>query len=102
MGQRRSTGAERECPPLPGDAGRMTFPLERGDRGASERVAPGGPMLRVTAWTVGLFGAGAALAHAVPGPWAEPLVLVALGLAFLLVSARTGVRPARPVTQLPA
>jgi hypothetical protein len=59
-------------------------------------------MLRVTAWTVGLFGAGAALARTVSAPWSEPVVLLALGLAFLLVSARMGVRPApRAVTQLP-
>ncbi len=59
-------------------------------------------MLRVTAWTVGLFGAGAAITHAFHGRWVEPLVLVALGLAFLFVSARMGVNPAAPVAKLPA
>jgi hypothetical protein len=59
-------------------------------------------MARVTAWTLGLFGAGAAIARAWAAPWTEPIVLLALGLAFLFVSARVGVRPARPVAQLPA
>jgi hypothetical protein len=59
-------------------------------------------MLRVTAWTVGLFGAGAALARAFEAAWAEPLVLLALGLAFLFVSARMGVPAPRPVAKLPA
>ncbi|HET8541357.1 MAG TPA: hypothetical protein VFL83_15885 [Anaeromyxobacter sp.] len=56
----------------------------------------------MTAWTVGLFGAGAALARSLSATWTEPIVLLALGLAFLFVSARSGVRPARTVTQLPA
>jgi hypothetical protein len=58
-------------------------------------------MPRVTAWTVGLFGAGAAIARSWAAPWVEPLVLLALGLAFLLVSARMGVRPAPTVAKLP-
>jgi hypothetical protein len=58
-------------------------------------------MLRVTAWTLGLFGAGAAIARTFPAQWTEPLVLLALGLAFLFVSARMGVRTARPVATLP-
>ena len=59
-------------------------------------------MLRVTAWTVGLFGAGAAVARAFEASWVEPFVLLALGLTFLFVSARMGMRPARPVAKLPA
>jgi hypothetical protein len=55
-------------------------------------------MLRVTAWTVGLFGAGAAIARASSASWVEPVVLLALGLAFLFVSARMGVRAARPAS----
>jgi hypothetical protein len=46
-------------------------------------------MLRATVWTVGLFGAGTALCRAFPSTWTEPLVLFALGVAFLFVSART-------------
>jgi hypothetical protein len=59
-------------------------------------------MARVTAWTLGLFGAGAAIARAWAAPWTEPVVLLALGLAFLFVSARASVRPARPVAKLQA
>jgi hypothetical protein len=61
-------------------------------------------MIRATIWTVGLFGAGAALARAFPGTWTEPLVLIALGLALLFASrpARTlprGARAPRPASQ---
>ncbi|HEX9050623.1 MAG TPA: hypothetical protein VF841_08840 [Anaeromyxobacter sp.] len=60
-------------------------------------------MLRVTAWTVGLFGAGAGIAHAFPSKWVQPVVLLALGLAFLFVSARMGdAKVTRPVAKLPA
>jgi len=59
-------------------------------------------MLRVTAWTVGLFGAGAAIARALEAAWAEPVVLLGLGLGFLYVSARMGVPAPRPVANLPA
>ncbi len=52
-------------------------------------------MLRVTAWTLGLFGAGASLAREISLPWLEPVVLLALGIAFLVVSARSGVPLAR-------
>ncbi len=59
-------------------------------------------MLRVTAWTVGLFGAGAAIAHEFPSRWIQPLVLLGLGLAFLFVSARMGdAKAARRVATLP-
>jgi hypothetical protein len=46
-------------------------------------------MLRATVWTLGLFGAGTAISRVLPGTWTEPLVLFALGLALLFVSART-------------
>jgi hypothetical protein len=52
-------------------------------------------MLRATIWTVGLFGAGTALTRILSWPWAEPIVLVALGLALLYVSARSSVRERR-------
>jgi hypothetical protein len=47
-------------------------------------------MLRVAGWTVGLFGAGAAISRLFASPWSEPIVLFALGVAFLFVSRRTG------------
>ncbi len=59
-------------------------------------------MVRVTAWTVGLYGAGATIAHAFPNRWVEPVVLLALGLVFLFVSARMGVKAALPVATLSA
>jgi hypothetical protein len=52
-------------------------------------------MLRATIWTVGLFGAGTALTRILAWPWAEPIVLVALGAALLYVSARSGLRERR-------
>jgi hypothetical protein len=59
-------------------------------------------MLRVAGWTVGLFGAGAAISRIFLSPWVEPVVLLALGMAFLFVSNRTG-RARRPtVAKLPA
>jgi hypothetical protein len=58
-------------------------------------------MLRVAGWTVGLFGAGAAISRLFSSPWSEPIVLFALGLAFLFVSSRTG-RPRTIVAELPA
>jgi hypothetical protein len=42
-------------------------------------------MLRVAAWTGGLFAIGAGVAHYFPGSWTEPLVLAALGAAMLLL-----------------
>lgn len=59
-------------------------------------------MLRVAAWTVGLFGAGAAVSRMFRSPWIEPVVLLALGMAFLFVSRRTGRAPAPAVAKLPA
>jgi cytochrome c-type biogenesis protein CcmH/NrfF len=52
-------------------------------------------MLRATIWTVGLFGAGTALTRLLAWPWAEPVVLLALGAALLWASARSGVRERR-------
>jgi hypothetical protein len=61
-------------------------------------------MVRATLWTVGLFGAGTALCREFSSTWTEPIVLVALGLAFLFVSARTSVgqRASRPRSVTPA
>jgi hypothetical protein len=60
-------------------------------------------MLRATVWTVGLFGAGSAICRAYPGTWTEPLVLFALGLALLFVSARTArTAGAAPGARVPA
>jgi hypothetical protein len=64
-------------------------------------------MLRATVWTVGLFGAGTAISRAFPAMWTEPVVLLALGIALLFVSARTArttrdVEGARPVARVPA
>jgi hypothetical protein len=47
-------------------------------------------MVRVAAWTGGLFGAGALICQMYPTSWIEPVVLVGLGAAMLLVSARIG------------
>ncbi len=55
-------------------------------------------MLRAAAWTVGLFGAGMLICRMFPLYWIEPAVLFGLGIAFLAVSARTGLRPRRPRT----
>ncbi len=57
-------------------------------------------MLRVAGWTFGLFGAGAAISRMFTSPWAEPIVLLALGIAFLFVSRRT-VRTRSVVAKLP-
>jgi hypothetical protein len=59
-------------------------------------------MLRATVWTVGLFGAGTAISRAFTATWTEPLVLLALGIALLFVSARTdrATRGARPVARV--
>ncbi len=43
-------------------------------------------MFRAAAWTGGLFGAGAAICQVFPAGWVEPVVLVALGAALLVVS----------------
>ena len=49
-------------------------------------------MLRAAAWTVGLFGVGTSVVRMFPqASWVEPLVLLALGFAFLFVSSRIGV-----------
>ncbi|HYS82562.1 MAG TPA: hypothetical protein VEM76_17775 [Anaeromyxobacteraceae bacterium] len=51
--------------------------------------ARGRGMLRAAAWTVGLFAVGAGICQVFPGPFIEPLVLVALGTTLFLVSGRT-------------
>jgi hypothetical protein len=45
-------------------------------------------MLRAAAWTAGLFAVGGGVCHLFPGPWIEPLVLIALGTTLLFVSGR--------------
>ena len=45
-------------------------------------------MLRAAAWTGGLFAIGGGICHMFPGPWIEPLVLIALGTTLLFVSGR--------------
>lgn len=57
-------------------------------------------MVRVAGWTVGLFGAGAAISRFFTSPWSEPIVLFALGVAFLFVSKRTGGARTSVVTRL--
>jgi hypothetical protein len=53
-------------------------------------------MLRAAAWTLGLFGVGTSIVRLFPeSAWIEPVVLLALGVAFLYVSARTSVRERR-------
>ncbi len=52
-------------------------------------------MLRAASWAVGLFGLGMVICRAFPVPWLEPVVLLALGIAMLWASARSGVRPRR-------
>jgi hypothetical protein len=52
-------------------------------------------MLRAAGWTGGLFGAGMIISGLFPIPWIQPLVLLGLGFAFLVVSSRSGVRPRR-------
>jgi hypothetical protein len=59
-------------------------------------------MLRATVWTVGLFGAGTAICRAFPATWTEPLVLLALGLAFLYVSTRAARAPRAEAPARPA
>jgi hypothetical protein len=58
-------------------------------------------MLRAAAWTLGLFGVGTSVVRMFPrAGWVEPLVLMALGFAFLFVSSRIGVRVRRARTAL--
>jgi hypothetical protein len=46
-------------------------------------------MIRVVAWTGGLFAVGWGICHFFPGPFIEPLVLLALGVTLFFVSGRT-------------
>ncbi len=43
-------------------------------------------MLRAAAWTCGLFVLGGGIVQLFPGPFTEPLVLLALGTTLFLVS----------------
>ncbi len=47
-------------------------------------------MWRAATWTGGLFAAGSAICHWFPAGWVEPVVLMALGMALLVVSSRGG------------
>lgn len=46
-------------------------------------------MLRAAVWTGGLFALGAGICHVFPGPFVEPLVLLALGATLFFVSGRS-------------
>jgi len=59
-------------------------------------------MVRAAGWCVGLFGAGAAVSRLLPAAWMQPLLLVALGVAFLFVSRTRPAPAAAPVTPLPS
>ncbi len=45
-------------------------------------------MIRVAVWTGGLFVVGWGICRLFPGPFVEPLVLLALGTTLFLVSGR--------------
>jgi hypothetical protein len=45
-------------------------------------------MLRAAAWTVGLFALAGGVVQIFPGPFTEPLVLLAIGTTMFLVSGR--------------
>jgi len=65
------------------------------------RVGGLGRMLRAAVWTIGLFGVGTSVVRMFPrAGWVEPIVLLALGVAFLYVSKRIGVRDRRARTAL--
>ncbi len=51
-------------------------------------------MIRVAAWTVGLFAVGTGICHFFPGPWIEPLVLLGLGATLFVLGGRMA-SPAR-------
>ncbi len=59
------------------------------------RVGEGVRMLRAATWACGLFGLAMAVCRVFPVPWLEPFVLLALGVAMLWASARSGLRPRR-------
>jgi hypothetical protein len=61
-------------------------------------------MLRAAAWTGGLFAVGGGVCHLFPGPFIEPLVLIALGSTMLFVSGRApaATRAAAPAAANPA
>ena len=56
-------------------------------------------MIRATIWTVGLFGAGAAISGMFTAGWTQPLVLLVLGAAFLFVSRSAAIAPAARAPQ---
>jgi hypothetical protein len=58
-------------------------------------------MIRAAAWTVGLFALGGGICHLFPGPFVEPLVLLALGATLFFVSGRSPA-PTRDASTPPA
>jgi hypothetical protein len=69
-------------------------------RGAAPTLGRG-RMLRVAAWTGGLFAIGAGVAHYFPGSWTEPLVLAVLGATMLLLGGRDAPAAQRTTTAAP-
>lgn len=64
-------------------------------------------MIRVAAWTGGLFAVGWAICRLFPGPFIEPLVLIALGTTLFLLSGRAASprreeEPARGDDEIPS
>jgi hypothetical protein len=53
-------------------------------------------MMRAAAWTGGLFAVGWSICHFFPGPYVEPVVLIALGTTLFLVSGRAVSSEASP------
>ncbi len=47
-------------------------------------------MLRVAAWTGGLFAVGSIICYAFSAIWVEPLVLLGLGTILLALGSRGG------------
>jgi hypothetical protein len=89
-GRIRFLARGKVVPALPTGPQRMTFGwTSHAGRLGPARGRGGAEMIRATVWTVGLFGAGTLLVRAFPGTWTEPIVLLALGLALLVASART-------------
>jgi hypothetical protein len=73
---------------------RAALPLDGRDMSLC-RVTPGAElgrgrgMVRAAVWTIGLFALGAGICHLFPGPFVEPLVLLALGATLFFVSGRS-------------
>jgi len=59
-------------------------------------------MLRAAAWTGGLFAAGGGICLLFPGPWIEPIVLLALGAMLFFLSRRRPAAAGQGGTSRPA